>query len=72
MPRLLAELCFRSPSIPPRAARAAAAVVDPVPPCAIESAVVKPPIEVMSEFAPDLAASMFVRAPVEVVDPVPP
>ena len=37
---------------PPRFANAAAAVVAPVPPCLVLSAVVKPESEVMSELAP--------------------
>ena len=44
----------------------------PVPPWPTLNAVVKPPSEVMSEFAPDLAALRFPRAVVASVAPVPP
>ena len=47
-------------------------VVEPVPPCATERAVVKPESEVMSELAPLAAAPRLVRAPLAVVAPVPP
>ena len=48
------------------------AVVAPVPPWAMLSAVVRPVRLVMSLFAPDAAAPRLVRAPLAVVLPVPP
>src|ERR1051326_8423932 len=54
------------------AARAAAAVAAPVPPCAIDSGVVSPERDVMSELAPLAATPRFDRAPAPVVAPVPP
>ena len=48
------------------------AVVAPVPPCATDSAVVKPVKEVISLFAPDAAAPRFVRALEATEAPVPP
>ncbi len=56
----------------PRALRAAEAVVEPVPPCATESAVVKPLSDVMSLLAPLAAAPRAVRAAAAVAAPVPP
>jgi len=46
----------------PRFVRAPPAVVEPVPPCATVKAVVRPVIDVMSEFAPAAAAEMVERA----------
>lgn len=45
-----------------RFVRAPPAVVEPVPPCATDNAVVRPVSDVMSEFAPDAAAEMVERA----------
>lgn len=56
----------------PRADKAAAADVAPVPPWPMDSAVVRPDSDVMSEFAPDPAALRFKRAPEALVAPVPP
>ena len=46
----------------PRLVRAPPAVVEPVPPCATVSAVVRPVIDVMSLLAPEAAAAMVERA----------
>src|ERR1041385_9232740 len=54
------------------AARAAAAGAALVPPCAIDSGVVSPERDVMSELAPLAATPRFDRAPAPVVAPVPP
>ena len=56
----------------PRDVRAPAADVAPVPPCPIDSAVVRPDSDVMSEFAPEPAAPRLRRAPEALVAPVPP
>lgn len=48
------------------------AVATPVPPCPIDSAVVRPASDVMSEFAPEPAAPRVSLAPEALVAPVPP
>jgi len=61
---VVAANCERSPPVAaaPRAVRAAAAVAPPVPPCAIDRAVVRPESDVMSLFAPLFAADRLPRA----------
>ena len=56
----------------PRLVSAPTLVVAAVPPCATDNAVVKPVIDVMSEFAPDAAAPRLSLAPEALVAPVPP
>jgi hypothetical protein len=58
--------------VAPRAVRAKAAVLDPVPPCAMLSAVVNPLSEVISLLAPRTAALNEARAKAAVLAPVPP
>ena len=55
-----------------RFTRALAAVLAPLPPCEIESGVLRPDNEVMSELAPLAAAPRVARAPGAVPAPVPP
>src|SRR5262249_40187753 len=56
----------------PRLTKAFDGVPAPVPPWSIESGVLNPDSEVISEFAPLAAAPRVVRAPVAVAGPVPP
>ena len=58
--------------VAPRAVRAKAAVLDPVPPCAMLRGVVRPVSEVISPLAPETAALSAVRAAEAVFPPVPP
>ena len=57
---------------PPRFNKAPDGVPAPVPPWSIDSGVLNPEIELMSEFAPLAAAPRITRAPEAVSAPVPP